>query len=256
MYYQREGLPEVSEIVLCTVTKIHHTSVFVTLDEFGNKSGMIHISEISPGRIRTIGDYVKEGKKIICKVLRVDKERGHIDLSLRRVNEGKRREKTDQLKKEQKAEKAVDFIAEQLKLKPLDLYNKLKPVAFEEYNFLHECFEDIVIDQFDAKNFKLDSKTTKILVDTIKQRMKPAEIEIKGTFDLVTYKPNGVEQLKQAIKLTQHPQIIVKYLGGGKYSFQVKSTNYDDAEKLFSKHIEEAVESFKKLGGETKIERE
>ncbi|MBD3259227.1 S1 RNA-binding domain-containing protein, partial [Candidatus Woesearchaeota archaeon] len=137
-------MPEVSEIVLCTVTKIHHTSVFVTLDEYSNKSGMMHISEISPGRIRTIGDYVKEGKKIICKVLRVDKDRGHIDLSLRRVNEGKRREKNDQLKREQKAEKTVDFVAEQLKLKPRELYYKMRPVVFKDYNFFHECFEDIV----------------------------------------------------------------------------------------------------------------
>ncbi|MBW3012939.1 S1 RNA-binding domain-containing protein [Candidatus Woesearchaeota archaeon] len=256
MYYQREGLPEVSEIVLCTVTKIHHTSVFVTLDEYGNKSGMIHISEISPGRIRTIGDYVKEGKKIICKVLRIDRDRGHIDLSLRRVNEGKRREKTDQLKKEQKAEKTVDFIAEQLKIKPLELYNKLKPVVLEDYNFFHECFEDIVADQFDAAKFALDSKTTKVLLDTIKQRMKPAELEIKGSIEMITYKSDGVEQIKQTTKKMKHPQVVVKYLGGGKFNFIVKSTNYDEAEGLFEKYIQQVVEDFKKEGGEAKINRE
>ena len=58
MLYQKKGLPEESELVICTVTKIQYHSVFVKLDEF-NHSGMIHISEISPGRIRNIGDYVK-----------------------------------------------------------------------------------------------------------------------------------------------------------------------------------------------------
>ena len=88
---KKKGFPEEDDIVLCTVKKILYHSVFVTLDEYDNLEGMIHISEIAPGRIRNIRDYVREGKKLVCKVLRVRKEKGHFDLSLRRVNEGQRR---------------------------------------------------------------------------------------------------------------------------------------------------------------------
>ena len=49
MLYYKEGMPEEDEIVLCKVTKIFPSSVFVELLEF-NKQGMVHISEISPGR--------------------------------------------------------------------------------------------------------------------------------------------------------------------------------------------------------------
>ena len=62
MYYKRTGLPEESELLLCTVTNIQYSSVFVKIDDFGI-SGMIHISEIAAGRIRNIRDYVKEGKR-------------------------------------------------------------------------------------------------------------------------------------------------------------------------------------------------
>ena len=92
MLYKKQGFPEESELVMCTVSNIQYHSVFADLDEYG-RQGMIHISEISPGRIRNIRDYVKEGKKIVCKVLRVNSERGHIDLSLRRVNEAQRKNK-------------------------------------------------------------------------------------------------------------------------------------------------------------------
>ena len=55
---------------MVTVTKIEYHSVFVELDEYG-KTALIHISEISPGRIRNIRDFVKvEDKKIVCKVLK------------------------------------------------------------------------------------------------------------------------------------------------------------------------------------------
>jgi translation initiation factor 2 subunit 1 len=98
---KKTGFPEEGELLLCTVTKIFGHSVFVNIEEYG-RSGMVHISEISPGRIRNLRDYVVEGKKIVCAVLRVNKEKGHVDLSLRRVNEGQRRKKLEQIKQEQK----------------------------------------------------------------------------------------------------------------------------------------------------------
>ena len=113
MLYRREGIPEDEEIILCKVTKLFPNSVFVDILEYPGKQGMIHISEISPGRIRNIRDFVVEGKKVVCKVLGVNKERGHIDLSLRRVNENQKRIKINEIKQEQIAEKIVEMIAKQ-----------------------------------------------------------------------------------------------------------------------------------------------
>ena len=72
---------EEGEIVLCTVDKIIGTTVFVKIE--GNGEGTITTSEIAPGRIRNLRDYVSPGRKIVCKVLRVDVNK--ISLSLRRV---------------------------------------------------------------------------------------------------------------------------------------------------------------------------
>ena len=74
MFYKKKGFPQVNDVLMCTVKKVLGHSVFVTLEEY-DREGMIHISEISPGRIRNIRDYVVEGKKIVCKILRVNKDR-------------------------------------------------------------------------------------------------------------------------------------------------------------------------------------
>ncbi len=58
----KKTFPDEKEIVVCTVKKILRDSIFATLDAYEGKEGMIHISEIAPGRIRNIRDYVKEGK--------------------------------------------------------------------------------------------------------------------------------------------------------------------------------------------------
>ena len=91
LLFRKKGLPEEEEIVICEVTKIYQNSVFANIIEY-DKSGMLHISEVSPGRIRNIYDYVKVGKIIICKILSVNKEKGHVDLSLRRVTESQKRQ--------------------------------------------------------------------------------------------------------------------------------------------------------------------
>src|SRR3989338_9154007 len=98
MLAKKSGFPEESELVQCTVTSVQSHSVFVMIDEYGI-NGMIHISEVAPGRIRNIRDFVMEGKTVICKVLRVNAERGHVDLSLRRVSESQKRNKIAAVKK-------------------------------------------------------------------------------------------------------------------------------------------------------------
>src|SRR3989338_3986262 len=124
MLLKRQGFPEEGEFVLATVTAVQHNSVFTTLDEYG-KTGLIHISEVAPGRIRNIRDFVIEGKKVVCLVLRIDVEKGHIDLSLRRVNENQKREKLSQIKQEQKAEKIIEFVAKKLDIGLTTFYKQL-----------------------------------------------------------------------------------------------------------------------------------
>ena len=76
------------DIVLCTVDRIVGTIVFVKIE--GNSEGSIIMSEIAPGRIRNIRDYVVPKKQIICKVLRISG--GNINLSLRRVTPKEQKE--------------------------------------------------------------------------------------------------------------------------------------------------------------------
>ena len=114
---------EVGDIVMCTVEKIAGTMVFVKIDK-ENKQASITTSEIAPGRIRNIRDYVVPKKKIVCKVLRISNNE-NIDLSLRRVTLKQIKEIKEQGKKEksyknifktilkQDAEKAIAEIENQ-----------------------------------------------------------------------------------------------------------------------------------------------
>src|SRR3989338_3238904 len=170
MLLLKEGFPEADELVLCTVTKIFHNGVFVDLDEYG-KGGMIHISEVSPGRIRNIRDFVKEGKKVVCKVLRINKEKGYIDLSLRRVNESEKRRKIDGIKREQNAEKIVEIAAGKIGIKTEEMYKQISEKIAKEYASLHAFFEEVLKDEKLLESLGADKKHLKVIDETIKQRI-------------------------------------------------------------------------------------
>ncbi len=257
MLYKREGMPEEDELVLCTITSVQHHSVFAMLDEYG-KTGMIHISEVSPGRIRNIRDYVQEGKKTICKVLRVDPVRGHIDLSLRRVTEMQRRKKMDDIKKEQKAEKIVEIAAKKLGKDIKLIYDELGSKVFENYEYLAECFDEVVADAADLEKMGVSKEIAKIVEEVAREKIKPEEVEIKGKLSLVSYAPDGVEIVKKALEKAEEVdknRITVKYCGAGKYAMCVKAPDYKEAEEIVKKSVERAVSFIEKNGGKGSFER-
>ena len=249
MLYKKGGFPEESEIVLCTVNNIQHHTVFVKLDEYG-KTGIVHISEIAPGRVRNIREYVSEGKKIICKVLRVHEERGHIDLSLRRVSEYQRRQKTTQIKQEQLAEKIVEFAAKELKKPFEDVYQQVSENVTKTYPYLYPCFEEVVTEGVNLEKLGMEKKLAAVLEDLIKQRIKPPQVAIEGDLSLSSYRPEGVEDIKQVLSAVPVEGLSLKYLGAGKYRVGLIDKEYKSAEERLAKTLE-AVESLAKKNNVT-----
>ena len=193
---KKQGFPEEGELLICTVTKIFGHSVFVNIEEYA-KSGMIHISEISPGRIRNLRDYVVEGKKIICVVLRINKEKGHIDLSLRRVSEGERRKKSESIKQEQKAKKLIENTAKDLHKEAKQFYEDISEKILKKYKTLNLCFSEVVNNSLELKDLDIEKESAEKLTDVIKERMKPPKIIILGNLSIEIHDPNGIEIIKQ-----------------------------------------------------------
>ena len=60
--------------------------VYVSLLEYDETEGMILLSELSRRRIRSVKKLINVGRQEVALVLRVDKDKGYIDLSKRRVS--------------------------------------------------------------------------------------------------------------------------------------------------------------------------
>ncbi len=248
MHYKKSGFPEEGELVLCTVTNIQYHSVFAKLDEY-DKSGMIHISEVSPGRIRNIRDYVKEGKKVVCKVLRINLANGHIDLSLRRVTEGLRREKMDRLKQEMKAEKLVEELAGELKQEMAALYLKIAKPLLDKYEYLFQAFEDVVENEASLERAGLEKGLAEPLERLIKAKLKPKSVTVSGDLFVQSYEEAGLDAVKRVLFAAKGaaPASDLRYRGAGHWGLRVSGPDYKEAEKLLKDASDAALAAKTKL---------
>lgn len=242
--YMKKTKMEEGAIVLCTVKKILPHSVFVSLDEYPNKEGMIHISEISPGRIRTLRDFVKEGKKIVCKILKIDKD--HIDLSLRRVTTSVRINKLTELKQEEKAEKLLKMIGERLKKTLLDMYKEIGNDIIEQYGSLNSFFQEISENK--KPELEMEKKTLEAIREIVKEKIKPPEVKVHGCLLLEDTSPNGIDHIKKAL-LIENKDTGISYISAPRYRIEVTSRDYKTAEAILKRATEEIISSIEKSGG-------
>ena len=74
-----------NDIIKVVVTGVQKYGAFVnTLDE--KYEGLIHISEISYGFVKSVNDYLKVGDEIFAEVVDVNDEECHLKLSIKDID--------------------------------------------------------------------------------------------------------------------------------------------------------------------------
>eukprot|EP00931_Biecheleriopsis_adriatica_P057388 TRINITY_DN34032_c0_g2_i1.p1 TRINITY_DN34032_c0_g2~~TRINITY_DN34032_c0_g2_i1.p1 ORF type:complete len:167 (+),score=13.42 TRINITY_DN34032_c0_g2_i1:44-544(+) len=83
--FYEEVFPGVEDLVVVRVDELFDAGAYVSLLEFNGKRGLLLLSELSSRRIRSVGKLLRVGRTEVCSVLRVDHDKGDIDVSKRRV---------------------------------------------------------------------------------------------------------------------------------------------------------------------------
>jgi len=246
--------PEEGDLVVCTVENIKDFVAFVSLDEYNGRQGLIPISEIATGWIKYIRDHIREGQKIVCKVLNVDRSRGHIDLSLKDVNEHQRREKIREWKNESKAKKWIGFVAKEAG-EPAEA---IEDAILKKYGVFYPVFEDLVVDgEAVLKKLGLSKKASEALSHIASENVKVPRVEVMGSLTLTSTQPDGVSVIRKALKSAEIKltgvDIELLYLGAPNYRIKVTAPDYKKAGKALEKAAGAAIAVVEKAGGEGKL---
>ncbi|MFQ5940125.1 MAG: translation initiation factor IF-2 subunit alpha [Nitrososphaerales archaeon] len=252
-------LPEQGEIVIATIKDVTSHGAYVTLDEFGGITGFLHISEIATGWVRNIERYVKPKQKAVLKVIRVNRTRAEVDLSLKQVGGGEKKEKLMEVKKDEKARAFMALIKERCNLSDQQV-QKYSEVLSERVPMLYDVFESVA-----QKGVKLVEdldlpKEVVAAIEEVANKIPVPIVEVRGILDLTCRKPNGIEIIKEVLKSVEENKrggkVEISYIGAPKYRIIVNAENFKTAEKVLNAAINKIEDGIQKSNGTFRFTRE
>ncbi|XP_071934464.1 eukaryotic translation initiation factor 2 subunit alpha homolog [Coffea arabica] len=212
--------PEVDQAVMIQVKSMADSGAYVSLLEYNNIEGMILFSELSRRRIRSISSLIKVGRIEPVMVLRVDKEKGYIDLSKRRVSEEDIQACEERYNKSKLVHSIMRHVAETMKIDLEDLYIHVGWPLYRKYGHAFEAFKLIVSDPDSVLNSltrevkevgpdgqevskvvpAISEEVKDALVKNIRRRMTPQPLKIRADIEMKCFQFDGVLHIKEAMR--------------------------------------------------------
>ncbi len=234
-----ESKLEEDDVVLCTVRRIEGTTVFLDIEFNGkNIAGTMIFSEVSPGRIRNIRDFISINKKIVCKVLRL--KDNHPELSLRRVTARERDEVLEQYKKARMLESMLKPVFLE---KTSNVLDKIKSKT-DAASFLEEAREDPSLLKEIASGKELEQ------LQKIFSEKKESEKEVRKTIIARSDAADGLERLRSLLS-TKDAE--VAYQGSSRFFVTTRGKDFKIANQKIEAFLTTLKEKAKKSGVQFEI---
>lgn len=257
MFFKKKGLPKVGELVICTITKILPHAAFVRLDEYERIDAMLHVSEISSRWVRNIKEHVSEGTKVVCKVLHIDHEKGHVDVSLKRVTNSEKTRKLNEEKIGKKVEKLIEVTAKKIKEDPQKSLRTVGSSLIEYFSSLSDFYELTKKEGVDIiDETELDSKWKKELKSAIQEQLDAIKVKMQKSFELRSFESDGVNRIKKLFKdleefsLKKGIKVEFSYVSSPQYMLTFTAKSYKEGEAI----LKELTDALEKHASKNKIE--
>jgi len=286
MRYYEQRYPEVDDLVMVQVRQIAEMGAYVKLLEYDNIEGMILLSELSRRRIRSIQKLIRVGRNEVVVVLRVDKEKGYIDLSKRRVSPEditKCEERYTKSKTvasimrhvatrsagittvpENKSEGEVEegaVVGETEEERLENLYDQIAWPLGRKYGHPYDAFKLALAESdqiFGDLPSSVPQATVQFLQATIARRLTPQPIKLRADIELTCYQPAGIDAIKKALRAgekvsTETVPIHAKLVAPPLYVLGTNATDKYAAVERLERAIEVIQATIEEEGGDLVI---
>jgi len=190
-----------SSIVIVNVKMITEMGAYVQLLEYNNIEGMILLSELSRRRIRSIHKLIRVGKAEVVMVIRVDKEKGYIDLSKRRVSPEDIAKTEERFNKAKAVHSTLRHMSYRLQTPMAQLYKRIAWPLYKKHGHCYDAFQLAVADP--EAVFKepvvISLEEMKEATDFIRQKMTPQPLKVRADIQVTCFSYEGVEAIRAAL---------------------------------------------------------
>ena len=269
----KEPFPKEGDFIVGRAVNIEQQYIYVDLADYDglpseeHARGMIHVSEVSSRWIKNIRNYVRIGQVIVCRVLRVDQSKGHVDLSLRRVNSAQKKKVLKERKYAVKFENLLQFLTETegINMTLNEAYEQIGWPILELFDYYQETIEALKENGEQVFNSipKLPENVKKAFLDIVDENVEITTVVISGKVKLKYTGGDGIEKIRETFttiqKLIENPRetrkLEVSYIGAPFYKIAITSKDYLDAESILSEAVEVLESKTSKYNGSFELIR-
>ncbi|KAH8924047.1 translation initiation factor eIF-2 alpha subunit [Atractiella rhizophila] len=256
-----EKFPEVDQLVMVQVKQIQEMGAYVKLLEYDNIEGMILLSELSRRRIRSIQKLIRVGRNEVVVVMRVDKEKGYIDLSKRRVSSEDITKCEERYNKSKAVHSIMRHVAEKTGTDLEELNEKITWPLYRKYGHAYEAFK-LSITEGDAvyadAGIELAPEISQELHANISRRLTPQPVKVRSDIEVSCFSFSGIDAIRSALLAgeslsTDSIPIKIKLVAPPLYVIVSNATDKTGALETLERCIERIEESIKGAGGELNV---
>ncbi|MEM2143661.1 MAG: translation initiation factor IF-2 subunit alpha [Candidatus Thorarchaeota archaeon] len=263
MVLRRAEWPQVDDFAIAVATKVTSYGAYVTLPEYNNKEGFIHISEISSTWVRNIRNHIHENQRVVVKILQVDPEKGQIDCSLRRVSAEAARAKNNEWKRAQKAERILEQLASDSNMTLQETYRAVGWPLEDHFGEIYTALEKIAVEGEAALvSVDIPRELRARLIELARSRIETPSVELDGELNIQVPGIDGVEVIKKALlaglsvaKNNRSSTVDIYTLGSPRYKLRITGPDYKEAESVLSAVVEAVSGIVRAQGGVVSLTR-
>lgn len=202
--FYEEKYPEIDSFVMVNVKQIADMGAYVKLLEYDNIDGMILLSELSRRRIRSIQKLIRVGRNEVVVVLRVDKEKGYIDLSKRRVSPEDIVRCEERYNKSKIVHSIMRHVAEKTQTPIERLYETIGWPLNRRYGHSLDAFKLSITNPDVWNDIQFPSEpVADELKSYIGKRLTPQPTKVRADVEVTCFGYDGIDAIKAALRTAE-----------------------------------------------------
>ena len=248
--------PEEGELVVVTVKNVKQNGVYVDFDEYPGLEGFIFIGEIASGWVKNIRSFVRDGQRLICKVMRTKKDGSSLELSLKSVSEERRRDRLQEWKNEQRSLQLLKVCGEKVGWSEVER-DSLGEDLVSSFGTLYTAFEEAAMNETAIIDAGFEGDWITEFIEIAIENIIPPFVEIKGSLNLSINVDNGVDVIRDAlISAEQYSSekdevsVMCFYDGAPEYRLVLKAPDFKTAEDLWVEVTDSIIKVMEENGGQ------
>ncbi len=254
----RKEMPDIGEIVIGTIKEVHDFGAYMTIDEYNDLRAFLPWSEVATKAVKNINEVIKENQKLAVKVIRIYRNKGQVDVSLKRVNDNERKRKMMYWKRTLKAVNLILMAAKQINKSEDEAYKEVVWHLEDYFGDAMTGLEAINLEGKDAlRKAKIPTEWHDVLMDYAKKYVEVKHVQISGYFNLKSLESDGIDKIKkilldikEEVKKYEGVDIKIYTIGSPKYRIDLIGPDYKTLENV----IEKLSSKGEKLAKELKVE--